>query len=109
MQSLTTIIALDAGTSDRQKPHYLTSLATPPDIADAYERGSEEDMHFVNNLSIFLTTYFKNHRKLLETNEHQHLLMNGHYYLVQIARVDEQEIFKICLEYFGILVRRLYC
>lgn len=32
--------------------------------------------------------------------------MNAHYYLIKISRVDDREVFKICLEYWAQLVRK---
>jgi len=41
---------------------------------------------------------------LLESTELQMLNLEGQKYLVQIACVDDVEVFKICLEYFNFLV-----
>jgi exportin-1 len=35
-------------------------------------------------------------------------LINSHYYLIKISRVEDREIFKICLEYWARLVEELY-
>lgn len=34
------------------------------------------------------------------------LLINAHYYLIKISRVEDREIFKICLEYWAQLVNK---
>lgn len=35
-------------------------------------------------------------------------LLNAHFYLIKISQVDEREVFKICLEYWLILLVGLY-
>lgn len=40
-------------------------------------------------------------------NSHE-LLVNAHYYLIKISRVEDREIFKICLEYWAKLVQGLF-
>lgn len=35
-------------------------------------------------------------------------MINSHYYLIKISRVEDREIFKICLEYWTKLVQELY-
>lgn len=34
--------------------------------------------------------------------------MNAHFYLIKISRVEDREIFKICLEYWAKLVQGLF-
>lgn len=82
----------------------------PPstDIASAYASADDEDQQLIKNLGMFLTNYLKVHVRLLETVEHQDLLINAHLYLIKISQVDDREIFKICLEYWGMLVAELY-
>ena len=36
------------------------------------------------------------------------MLTNSHYYLIKISRVEDREIFKICLEYWSRLVREIF-
>ena len=36
------------------------------------------------------------------------LLVNAHFYLIKISRVEDREIFKICLEYWAKLVQGLF-
>jgi hypothetical protein len=49
---------------------------------------------------MFLTNFLSVHLRLIETPEHQTLLLNAHFYLVKISSVDDREVFKICLEYW---------
>ena len=52
---------------------------------------------------MFLTNFLKVHVRLLETVEHQDLLINAHLYLIKISQVDDREVFKICLEYWAMV------
>lgn len=36
------------------------------------------------------------------------MLLNAHFYIVKISRVEDREIFKICLEYWTKLVEGLF-
>jgi len=83
-------------------------LPVTTDIADAYERGSEDDMKFVQQLSIFFTGFFRVHLPLFEKPEYSVQLMEAHNYLAQLSLVDDTEIFKICLEYWNKLASDLY-
>ncbi|KAF7731603.1 Karyopherin transporter [Apophysomyces ossiformis] len=92
----------------------MTSVNTmiPPntDIAEVYEHSSsDEDQEFVQNLALFLTSFLSSHLKIIEQSTATHdLLINAHYYLIKISRVDDREIFKICLEYWAQLVQELF-
>lgn len=52
-----------------------------------------------------LRRFFKNHLRLVEKNEHKQANLDGQRYVIQVAKVDDVEIFKITLEYFYFLVR----
>ncbi|SAM02651.1 hypothetical protein [Absidia glauca] len=91
----------------------LTAVNTmiPPstDIAQVYENSSDDDQEFVQNLALFLTSFLSSHLKVVEQiPESESLLMNAHYYLIKISRVDDREVFKICLEYWAQLVQELF-
>jgi exportin-1 len=74
------------------------------DIATAFENGSDEDQNFIQQLSLFLTGFFRSHVHSLEKPEHHAVLLEGHSFLAKISLVDDVEIFKICLEYWNKLV-----
>ncbi|KAI8062519.1 CRM1 C terminal-domain-containing protein [Gongronella butleri] len=83
----------------------------PPstDIAMVYENSSDDDQEFVQNLALFLTSFLSSHLRIIERSPAtQDMLINAHYYLIKISRVDDREVFKICLEYWGILVQELF-
>jgi len=80
--------------------------AFPLALASAYSRGSEDDQRFIQNLALFFTSFFKSRLSVVERNPACHkLLLDAHFYLLQISLVRDIEIFKICLEYWSSLVR----
>ena len=78
-------------------------------IAEAYANGSDDEQAYIQNLAIFLTQFFKHHIGLLEkTPEYQAHLLIGLEYLLNISYTDEPEVFKVCLDYWHVLVCDLY-
>ncbi|RCH87432.1 Karyopherin transporter, partial [Rhizopus stolonifer] len=88
-----------------------TNSMIPPstNIAEVYENSNDDDQEFVQNLALFLTSYLSTHLKTVERYPGSHeLLINAHFYLIKISRVEDREIFKICLEYWAKLVQGLF-
>ncbi|KNC82546.1 exportin-1 [Sphaeroforma arctica JP610] len=87
-------------------------LPSSINIKEAYNDSSDFHQQFIRALALFLTSYLKTHRKLLESKtdniEVRQLLLDAHYYLVLISEVEDTEIFKICLEYWHSLTDGLY-
>ena len=85
----------------------LTNIVHPEVIKQFFEEadGGEE---FVQRLALFLTTLFRTHLPILETPELAPGLIQGLQYLVHISRIDDDEIFKICTEYWHDLSDDLY-
>ncbi|KAK2560869.1 Exportin-1 [Acropora cervicornis] len=78
-------------------------------IKDAYANGKDDEQKFIQNLSLFLCTFLKEHGQLVEKKEELHTtLLEALHYLVLISEVEETEIFKICLEYWNALASDLY-
>jgi exportin-1 len=78
-------------------------------LRDAYRNGSSDEQNFIQNLSLFLTAFLKEHGSLIEKSmDHRELLQESLGYLVLISDVDDVEIFKICLEYWNTLAADLY-
>ncbi|CAI9730357.1 exportin-1-like isoform X1 [Octopus vulgaris] len=78
-------------------------------IKDAYRKGTDDEQNFIQNLSLFLCTFLKEHVLLIERkNEYHNLLIQAHHYLIRISEVDEVEVFKVCLEYWNSLAADLY-
>ena len=80
-----------------------SSIPPATDFAGAYETDEE----FVLNLTLFLTNFFSNHLGIVEESQTE-LTLVGHAYLVGISRVEEREVFKICVEYWANLLAGLY-
>ena len=56
----------------------------------AYEKGTEEDEKFVQNLAMFLTTFLKEHLSLIETQpDLQSPLITALTYLINISYVQD--------------------
>ena len=81
-------------------------LPVDTDICAAYNAGDEEDCTFILRLCMFLTTFFQGHIRLLEsdamggdaTSQTSQALEQGMRVLVKISEVEDDVIFKICLE-----------
>lgn len=59
-------------------------------MAQAYEKGTEEDEKFVQNLAMFLTTFLKEHLSLIETQpDLQQSLITALSYLINISYVQD--------------------
>lgn len=68
-----------------------------------------DDQNFVRSLSLFFTSWLKEHSLVLEQNMDFHpMLHSALRYLVMMSTVSDKEIFKICLEYWGTLAASLY-
>lgn len=73
-----------------------------------YESGVESNQNFVQNLAMFLSTLLKKRGQLFENKNSRDRLLLAVYYLIVLSEVDDVEVFKICLEYWGSLAEQLY-
>eukprot|EP00968_Pinguiococcus_pyrenoidosus_P001113 scaffold48_cov311-Pinguiococcus_pyrenoidosus.AAC.308 len=83
----------------------------PPDVnlPEAYESAPQEDELFVRNLALFFTTFFTHHLTRLERSAGMRdLILRGFNYLLGISEVDDEEIFKICGDYYHQFAQSLY-
>ncbi|KAI6884857.1 Exportin-1 [Hortaea werneckii] len=78
------------------------------DLKTTYASSNSRDQDFVQNLALFLCTFFSNHLNIIENLPNQDYLLHGHFYLIRISQIEDREIFKICLEYWTKLVCELY-
>lgn len=78
------------------------------DFKAVYAEASTSDQEYIQNLGIFLTSFLTHHLDLVERQESQDLLINAHMYLIKISKIEERELFKVCLDYWGRLVSQLY-
>ncbi|GAX79005.1 hypothetical protein CEUSTIGMA_g6445.t1 [Chlamydomonas eustigma] len=88
----------------------LTAVVPPTvNIPEAYEKGTDDQQKFVQNLTLFFTGFFKGHLQHLESNvENQQALILGLEYLVNMSYVDNIEVFKTSLEYWNFFVPEIY-
>lgn len=89
----------------------VCKLMTPEtDIARIYAQGATSAQEFIRHLAIFITSFLKSHIALVETESDQTRAALGSaiQILLRISRVDDSDVFKICLEYWIILVTDLY-
>ncbi|CAN7994790.1 unnamed protein product [Ixodes hexagonus] len=78
-------------------------------IKEAYSNGQDDEQKFIQNLSLFLCTFLKEHGALVEKRtDLREILQAALHYLLLISEVEEVEIFKICLEYWNALASDLY-
>ncbi|KAJ6805232.1 protein EXPORTIN 1A [Iris pallida] len=118
LQCLTEVAALQFGDFyDMQYVNmytiFMVQLQTilPPgtNIPDAYANGSSEEQSFIQNLALFFTSFYKAHIRVLEsTTENKTALLLGLEYLIGISYVDDTEVFKVCLDYWNIMVLELF-
>ncbi|XP_010931803.1 protein EXPORTIN 1A [Elaeis guineensis] len=86
-----------------------TILPPGTNIPDAYANGSSEEQAFIQNLALFFTSFYKSHIRVLEsTPENRAALLLGLEYLIGISYVDDTEVFKVCLDYWNVLVLDLF-
>ncbi|KAM6202990.1 LOW QUALITY PROTEIN: exportin-1-like [Rhynchocyon petersi] len=75
----------------------------------AYSNGKDDEQNFIQNLSLFLCTFLKEHGQLIEKRLNlREALMEALHYMFLVSEVEETEIFKICLEYWNRLAAELY-
>lgn len=119
MKNLTEIAGLQIG----QNYHYdealvrmftetLTTISKilplSTNLKDIYPKSASNDQEFVQNLALFLCSFFSTHLNLVENLPNKDFLHHGHYFLIQISQIQDRELFKICLEYWNKLVCELY-
>lgn len=83
----------------------------PPstNLKKSYSTANSNDQSFLQDLAMFLCTFLSNNLLLLEQiDEFRDLLNSGLYYLIELSRIEERELFKTCLDYWSQFVRELY-
>jgi exportin-1 len=74
----------------------------------------DHDDVFVQRLAIFFTSFFRNHFTVVENqiktpgDEAHQALLAGFTYLVALAEVEDDQVFKICLEYYSAFTKELH-
>mmetsp|Transcript_46953 Transcript_46953/g.93552 ORF Transcript_46953/g.93552 Transcript_46953/m.93552 type:complete len:1107 (-) Transcript_46953:612-3932(-) len=98
--------AISVGVGGQPPPMVLPDT----DMGTAFANGSDEDQTFIQNLALFFTCFFRQHLAIAERTAASNpaLLQSAMYLLVNVSAVEDQEVFKICLEYWNMLSSDLY-
>jgi exportin-1 len=86
-------------------------LPLETNLVAAYDDGSEDDRLFVSRLALFLGTFLKTHIQSFERSsgvEYQPILIDSLTYLVMVSEVDDEDIFKTCLDFWHSFTKDLY-
>ena len=88
------------------------------DLARAYEDGSDEDCLFVKRLALLLGTYLKSFLPFFESPQvnadgtcallHEAVVVEALLYMIRVSSVEDEDIFKTCLEFWSHFARELY-
>ncbi|KAJ3042300.1 Karyopherin transporter [Rhizophlyctis rosea] len=95
-------------------PAFVNMISLSSNIPESYENARDEEQQFIQNMGLFLTSFLGAHLKIVEelvagqNQQGKEMLFAAHQYLLQISRVQDREIFKVCLEYWQKLVSELY-
>lgn len=76
-----------------------------------FQSGTEEDQLFVSRLALFLGTFLRSQLKLFQVQGRKDLeevLLASVHYLLLISEVDDEEIFKTCLEFWHHFAKEQY-
>ncbi|ODV78165.1 chromosome region maintenance protein 1 [Suhomyces tanzawaensis NRRL Y-17324] len=78
-------------------------------LKTSYEVANTNDQSFLQDLAMFLCSFLSNHLIPLEQNEALlELLLNSLYYLLELSRIEERELFKTCLDFWSTFVHGLF-
>ncbi|KAJ2779699.1 Karyopherin transporter, partial [Coemansia interrupta] len=117
IKCLTEIASLDSGNEYKEQFVNMFSMTitalreTLGDLSNidkVWDDYDDDEQSFIQNVSMFLTSYLSSHLRLVETSAKREIVIQAHEYLLRISQVDEREMFKVCLEYWNVLVRGLY-
>ena len=67
-----------------------------------------EEQGFIRYLSLFFTSWLKEHGQLLEQASLSEPLMQALGYLIMMSNIPDKEVFKICLEYWSTLASSIF-
>lgn len=116
LSALTEIAAIDAPAYEAVFVQLFCSTLDvlgghiPPesDVPYLFESATDEGQTLIQRLALFLCTFLRAHRPLLEKPDTQGYLLQGMDYLVRVSEVPDTEVFKICLEYWHAFSNELY-
>ncbi|CAM9165729.1 unnamed protein product [Ectocarpus fasciculatus] len=93
---------------------FITQLQQiiPRDInlADSFDQGTDQDQLFVSRLALFFGSFLRAHLKRFQTPGSSELavLIEALHYFLMVSQVDDEEIFKTCLEFWHYFTKEQY-
>ncbi len=75
-----------------------------------FEKSSTSEKEYIQDFTIFLCTFLSKHLLVIENqqpNLRESSLFPAHTALIELSKIDDKEIFKICLDYWTKLLRGL--
>lgn len=86
-----------------------TIIPTSTNLRESYQSANSNVQSFLQDFAMYLCTFLSNHLTLLEKNDSLlDLLLTSLYYLLELSRIDERELFKTCLDFWSSLVHDLF-
>ncbi|CAO3631388.1 unnamed protein product [Cunninghamella echinulata] len=82
-------------------------LPSKIDIAILYDNANTDDQAFVRFISLFFTSFLSKYTKVAFYDNQQTEYISIHGFLLRISKIDDKEIWKICLEYWEIYANQL--
>lgn len=77
-----------------------------------YEHSSEDECLFVARLALFLGTYLKSYLPFFDMPDgtilHEYCVQEALLYMIRVSEVNDEEIFKTCLEFWNHFAKELY-
>ncbi|CAL9731491.1 exportin-1 [Monosporozyma unispora] len=92
----------------------ILSTTSTLNLNEIYIQSTSEDQLFLQDWEIFLCTFLTRHRSTLEnlitpeTPQFKELLLLSHQYILQLTKINDQEMFKVALDYWHDLVAALF-
>ncbi|KAJ1673816.1 Karyopherin transporter, partial [Spiromyces aspiralis] len=87
---------------------FTNIISVDTDFANDWDKFSDQQQEFIQNMAMFLTIFLSAHLKLVEKHVPQQQVLLAHRYLLRVSQIEERELFKVCLDYWNIFVRGLY-
>lgn len=79
------------------------------DLNEAYSKADSSNQNFLQDFTIFVSTFLTRHRVYLQSDISLRPLLNkSHKYLIQLTKIDEKELLKACLEYWNQLFSSVF-
>lgn len=90
----------------------IVTIPREADLAKAYEEGTDEECLFVSRLALMLGTYLKSYLPFFDqpdgTIAHEAVVIESLIYMIRVTSVEDEDIFKTCLEFWTQFTKDLY-